>query len=246
MKFRIAMLLPIIVLLSACATQVKSMRTDLIAGANNPVLSGDAYWWRFEVHMQWPENQAANWYMDLLLADQLFAPVIEEFSSQLPVWRFHRRAVRDPGGHRFAMLFYSDVDLARKVFERIEQRYSFLQNIGLHGIEYVAKSDLSNPPPPGIAAASDESWYVEIQRTWPYFIKGVSESWLHLLQSMARPALADQDIPDFDALATIYQKVNDKMSVYWRNQGGHAYLHHLNAIFGYTDVIITERKLMRF
>jgi len=246
MKHLAALLAPLFLLLSACAGIVKSPQQAVLVEPSVIVDSSASYWWRYDVHLSWPEQQEPSWYMDMFLADQLFSPVLLEYSPKLPLWRFHRRAIRDNSGHRFALLFFSDAHLAKDIYQSIEQRYRFLESIGLHGIDHITKSDLANPPPAGIAAASDGHWYVEIQQTWPYFIKGVSESWLRLVQALARPELVNSEIPDFDALSGVYSKIENQVKAYWRNQGGHAYLHHLNAIFGYEDVIITERKLMRF
>jgi len=246
MKTRLVILFPLLLLINACVHPIKPMA---IESASNKITAIDveaSYWWRYVVKLSWPQDQEPAWHMDLLLADQLFAPTLREFSSQLPLWRFHRRASRDNAGHQFSFLFFSNVELANKVYASIDQQYEFLRNIGLTGIDSVAKTESSTLPTSGIASSSDQRWPVEIQETWPYFIKGVCESWLLLLQQIVKPELSASDMANFATLNAIYQSAETQVNALWQQQGGHAYLHHLNAVFGYQSVIITERKLMNF
>jgi hypothetical protein len=56
------------------------------------------------------------------------------------------------------------------------------------------------------------------------------------------------DVPAHDdnvyALLDRYRQAESKVSALWRNEGQHAFLHHLSAIFGYEPVLI--RKEIRF
>lgn len=246
MKRLLLLLLVVSLLLGGCVSYVKPTKKALLAGQGEAPLAGVSYWWRYAVQMTWPEGSSPNWYMDDLLADQLFAPVIHEYAQQLPLWRFHRRAARDDAGHRFTFLFYCDTTLASQVMASIDKRYAYLEGIGLKGINAVKKFDISNPPKPGIAASSDPSWGIEIQETWPYFVKGVSENWLRFIQSFSGPILQRQEMPNFEALSVLYQNVEKTIDEAWKFQGAHAYLHHLNAIFGFKKTIVTERRLTQF
>jgi hypothetical protein len=40
--------------------------------------------------------------------------------------------------------------------------------------------------------------------------------------------------------------VDEVVEEMWRQEGSHAFLHHLNAIFGYEPVVVYERRLMNF
>jgi hypothetical protein len=51
---------------------------------------------------------------------------------------------------------------------------------------------------------------------------------------------------DVEALESFYQKIDQKLVTTWETEGGHALLHHLNALFGYGEVAIYERRMMHF
>jgi hypothetical protein len=97
---------------------------------------------------------------------------------------------------------------------------------------------------PTIADTSDAAWPPEIQASWPWFIMGVSQTWLSLIKQVT----AEQPIqePSPEALLDYYASVNDRVTALWRDYGQHAYLHHLNALFGYEPLVIRETNLKRF
>jgi hypothetical protein len=51
---------------------------------------------------------------------------------------------------------------------------------------------------------------------------------------------------DIEALLAFYRQIDEKIVTTWEEEGGHAFLHHLNALFGYGDVAIYERRMIRF
>ena len=81
-----------------------------------------------------------------------------------------------------------------------------------------------------------------MQRAWPYFIMGVSKLWLELIRELGR----DPDLPS-QPLAR-YAALSERVDRHWREEGGHALLHHLNAMFGYRELEVVRRKVevMRF
>ena len=246
MKKTAIVLLPVLLIFTACTQTIRPIPNQWLNTGGAPADSSTSYWWRYNIYLSWPQDQAPAWNMDLLLADQLFAPVLQAHDAELALWRFHRRAGKDAAGHRFALIFYCQPELAAQLYAEIDARLALLTSIGLQGIDRIDKTALENPAETEIASTSDKTWSVEIQRSWPYFINGVSKAWLHLIQEIAAPKLNDIDIADFDTLLAHRAQVESQVNADWRLQGGHAYIHHLNAIFGYIDVIITERTLMRF
>ena len=94
-----------------------------------------------------------------------------------------------------------------------------------------------------------------MQRAWPYFAMGVSQLWLSLIdQHIASMApnrgyvFAEESFTedDVEALIELYQHIDEKLVATWESEGGHALLHHLNALFGYGEVAIYERRMIRF
>ena len=75
-----------------------------------------------------------------------------------------------------------------------------------------------------------------VQKTWPSFIMGASEMWLGLVDELSEqiPGSVDDD--------QHYRDVQTELSSFWREQGQHPFLHHLNALFGYEEMIIINRK----
>ena len=84
-----------------------------------------------------------------------------------------------------------------------------------------------------------------MQRAWPWFATGVSANWLALIREVA----AGREPPparDLQALVAHYAAVHDEVTALWREAGQHAWLHHLNALFGYQPLVFQERRLLRF
>ncbi|MEC9340563.1 MAG: hypothetical protein VX663_03690, partial [Pseudomonadota bacterium] len=147
-------------------------------------------WWYASFHPSWEPDGVPNWYLDALLADRVVAPLLAEFRGKLPLWRFHRRAAPDVLGHRFAFIFYATPATAQGVAARLraDPLLSELERDGLLDRWSVDATRVSQKP--GIGDTSDPHWSAEMQAEWPYFIMGVSRTWLGLVQ-----AQADRHVP---------------------------------------------------
>lgn len=231
--------------LSAC-TRVVTIRVPLegpAPGAAAPIEPDDA-WWSIAFRMDWDREQSPEWYLDALLADQVCAPALTEFRSQIRLWRFHRRAGQDKVGHRFKLLVFTDAETAEALYRRVraDSVLQWLESERL--VVSVTMTGADETELPRIARSSDGAWPPEIQASWPWFIMGVSQTWLSLIQqvTMDEPAeeLSTQAVLDY------YDSVNDRVDTLWRKYGQHVYLHHLNALFGYQPLIIRETNLKRF
>ncbi|WP_345427571.1 hypothetical protein [Halioxenophilus aromaticivorans] len=73
----------------------------------------------------------------------------------------------------------------------------------------------------------------------------VSQMWLGLVRSLSDEQLHSQTSPQnrtelteqsFDQTLAHYQAVNEHLGQLWREQGQHAFLHHLSASFGYQPI----------
>ena len=229
-------------LLSACTTvQPPRGDTDALRGQGLPAsATAGIGWWTVAFRFAWPEGAEPAWYLDLLVADQVVRPALEGHREAIPLWRIHRRAARDGAGHRFSFIFRSTPRDAARVYQTIRANPT-LQRLQRRGrVEQVSYDDLGQIARPGLADTSDRSWSEVMQRAWPAFIMGVSQTWLDLIAEVERSRRWPPGLdPRWRAIAAEVDRI-------WQAEGGHALLHHLNAVFGYRQVVVTTRGLMRF
>jgi hypothetical protein len=93
---------------------------------------------------------------------------------------------------------------------------------------------------PGIGDTSDQNWSPEMQVAWPWFIMGVSQLWLELIREIGK----QEGLPEEPKAR--YAAIEKTLNNLWREEGGHSLLHHLSAVFGYRELAVTQRELMRF
>jgi hypothetical protein len=189
------------------------------------------YWWRARFVTPLAADEEPRWVSDLMVADLVIEPVIQEYVSSLALWRFHRRAVHDDGGHIFSFIFYADRPSAEQVFAAIDQSPA-LARLLKHGLIGSYDNDLAaenqNSAP---GATSDPNWSKPLREVWPAYIMGASVTWLGLInQHIDATGAVDRD---FSELVADYEKVDAALGEMWHKEGQHAFLHHLNALFGY-------------
>ncbi len=252
---RLCLLVWLLMVLPACAVlKPQSPSADFQPPSTDTEmqsLPSDTYfWWYVPVTITWPDEQPAAWYVDVLLAHQVFKPVLLAHAEEIALWRFHRRAVRDNAGHRFRFIFYASSATAAAIFEKIEQNPLLGELIAANVVEQVITRDANRNPSAAVEATSDKSWSPPMQRAWPYYGMGVSQVWLALIdQYVAFSAAGGENVPDsgdIEALQGFYRQIDAKLVATWETEGGHALLHHLNALFGYGEVAIYERRMIRF
>lgn len=229
----------LLILVSGCS--VNRTTPLLTSPANIPYslnATKDASWWSYKFKNTWPDNKAPNGTLDLLLAHAVIAPVLAAHAADISYWRFHRRAARDEAGHRFSFLFYCKPDIAFQIFEEIDDSILLKKALEEKFVEKVSLDDYDYPRPSSIEDTSDINWSPELQRNWPSYIMGVSSLWLGLINDYM--ASAPDDSESIYALLKKYQEVENKITARWRNEGQHALLHHLSAVFGYTPILIQK------
>ena len=203
-------------------------------------------WWYARFAMKWPPGAEPSWYVDPLLAQLVVAPVLAQHREELVLWRFHRRAVRDQAGHQFSFIFYASPQTAQEVFGALQADRT-LKEMKTRGIiirdVYDDTSVISHS---NIEDSSDRSWSPPVQKAWPYFIMGVSEMWLNLIAEIANQTPGGKVSSSFEEVLGLYKQVNASLEQLWQEEGQHAFLHHLNAIFGYEPVMVREKRLMGF
>lgn len=233
------MRLPILfiaLLLSACATPPGGVP----ASAGKVVgLDGPAQWWRIEFPIAWDAESEPQWHYDAFIAHRLVGPPLRQQLPRIPLWRFHRRAAPDQAGHRFTLLLYTDQPTVERVMDAIRRDPDLAMLVESAVVrEVIIRSGGERDP----GGTSDPVWAEELQQAWPWFVMGVSRSWLELIERVA----AEQPATEPVAIDARYRAINERVQELWETEGGHAYLHHLNALFGYRGVMVVERRLLRF
>jgi len=240
-------LLVCVIAVSGCATPGKRTIEPVSRPAVFATEPADGSRWRqIGFKFEWPEKAAPAWHLDLLVAHRVVAPVLEHQRKAISLWRFHRRAARDAAGHRFSLLVYTDDRTSDEVFTALQAAPDVrdLQSSGK--LISLSMEVIGTNGGRSIEATSDPRWSNEVQKSWPWFIMGVSRMWLTLADEKARSSSVLTGSVDLDARIDFYADLNQRISRNWEQEGAHALLHHLNTIFGYEPLIIREERLIRF
>ena len=233
-----------ILLLSSCAPKASPFPYTMPATAalGTSGAGGEKSWWICRFKISWPPGAEADGTVDLLLAHAVVGPVLHEHSKDLSWWRFHRRALRDEAGHQFSFLFYSTPSVSLQIMEALKESKVLQQALSARIVEKLSFDDPAKPTRTQIQATSDSHWSPALQRNWPSYIMGVSSLWLGLIDDFMAGVPAHDD--DFSGLLEQYREADSKVTALWREEGQHAFLHHLSAVFGYAPLMI--RKEIRF
>jgi len=241
---RFALSLAAAVFITACTT-VPRPPSAVFPYSAAPA-AADSGWWYARFRMHWPENADPAWHLDLLTAHRVIKPVLESHSQDIHLWRFHRRAARDASGHQFSFVFFASSETARKIYTEISQSGSLKLARSSGRILEVAYDDPTTVSRPAISDTSDPNWSAPLRKAWPYYLMGASQMWLDLISGMADGEQETETPLTFDDLDHQYARINAAITTLWQNEGRHAFLHHLNALFGYEPIVIVEKRHMRF
>jgi hypothetical protein len=189
-------------------------------------------WWYARFHIDWPEGEPIRWYMGTLIGGEVIAPIFDDYYQDVLVWRIHRRASRDGYGHVFSFIFYSTPQGAQRIYTAI-QNHAVVKSLLESGkLTRVDVDDVNSITRPDIEDTSDEHWPVLVQKTWPAMIMGTSRMWLDLVSALAAEESA------IGGLEAKYKNVQDAITTIWMEQGQHALLHHINAVYAYQPLLI--------
>ncbi len=243
---RLAAVTGLLPLLAACAPGVALQKqTPAPVPANVAFDDSEKNWWRVYFHLAWDQAEEPDWHVDALLADQVMAPIIAHTEARISLWRFHRRAAPDGAGHRFSFIFFADPETAEVINNGVTRSPVTARLLDAGVVLEVQLAVLDEPLAEDIGGMSDSAWPEAVMRSWPWFIMGVSQSWLKLVDEV-KAQRPPPDEASVEEMLEYYRGINDEVSTLWREQGQHAYLHHLNALFGYQLLIIRETNLTRF
>ncbi|HSO21086.1 MAG TPA: hypothetical protein VLT88_16585 [Desulfosarcina sp.] len=183
-----------------------------------------------------------HWERDLLIAHRILAPVIAAQGDDIDLWRFHRRSADDGAGHQFSLIFYASAQTADEINRKVAADTLLEALLRAGVIDAVITDDVGRNDRPQVGDTSDASWSPVMQRTWPYYIMGVSRMWLAMIEALSGEVgtAGDVDLQDH------YREVNRRLTYIWQHEGQHALLHHLNAVFGYEAMLLRETRWKSF
>ncbi len=211
-----------------------------------PEIASAEGWWFARFQLQWPEDEPVSWQWDLLIAHKIIAPVMEQSKGSIRLWRFHRRAARDQAGHQFSFIFYASAETAYQIFDALRSNalLAEMKSAGVIIADIYDHSDKIGKP--RIDDTSDPSWPSALQKSWPYYIMGVSQMWLNLIAETVADMPQPSSVLALDENEQLYKEVNAIITSLWEINGRHAFLHHLNAMFGYKPIIFYEKLMLTF
>lgn len=231
---RFGIILFLVVTLGACAHQPSQVATDTRAMPSPEVrIEEDGnYWWYARFQMAWGEKERPDFSQNLIIAHEVIAPLLARHASEIRLWRFHRRAAHDPTGHQFSFIFYSTPEAARAIYDDISAQriVDRLQKSG--NLIALKLDDTARPQRAAISGTSDPNWPDSIQRSWPYFIMGVSLMWLDLLEQTVDPNELGSRLSVSKRLK-YYKEIDNQITALWKHSGRHAFFHHISGIYGY-------------
>jgi len=245
LRNRLSVIFFVLVVITGCSSlgqvqtrEIKPLQPDVLPSGNG--------WWHARFRLNWPPNTDPIWYMDLYLAHQVMLPLLQAHQKDIHLWRFHRRAARDGAGRQFSFIFYTSPRTARKIFQTLQSDPMTINMKSGGVIDDIVFDDPTKLTRPNIEDTSDKNWPVSIQKAWPYYIMGVSQMWLNLIAEVAEDDLKSEPPSSIKEIETFYKQVNETVTDLWQKQGRHAFMHHLNALFGYEPLIYFEKRYLTF
>ena len=196
-----------------------------------------ASWQVFRFQIESPKIRNPHWWIDILLLDTVVRSCVAKYGREFLLWRIHRRAAEDKTGHQFSFYCYVDDAKTSEITAFVESQKA-IEIIQTHGLLRGFSSDIIGEE---IEAASDRNWTDPVQKTWPYFIMGVSEMLLHLLDEVRQAPTPSLIESDKSMLQRYYTDLHERVNEVWLHQGSHCFLHHLGALFAYKPIVVVTR-----
>jgi hypothetical protein len=216
-----------------CTSLPADTRSPLMkAAADSPALPAGEGWWYASFHFAWSEAEEIAWYKGTMIGGEVIAPVFDEYARDILVWRVHRRAARDGNGHVFSFIFFSTPAGAQRIYTAIQTNPLVVSMLADGRLHSLGVDDVRSVTRPNIEDTSDARWPLLVQQTWPALIMGVSRMWLDQVSELAAQESAAGGLDDK------YKKVQASITELWMQQGQHAMLHHLNAVYAYQPILM--------
>lgn len=202
--------------------------------------------YKISFRMKFPGKEVSHQQMwiDLFILDLIIKPIVQYFSSigefnQIAYWRVHRRSADDEAKHMFSFLCEMTEATLDKVVTMIlcNDYYIELKKSG-YMIALVKRVE-------NLRLSSE--WCNTMVTAWPIFANGMSQTLMVMIDYLK--TVEEPELNSFKDREEYYKSMHEKISSVWRVDGGHAFLHHLNAFFGYQGVEVkpeVHRQLLTF
>ena len=218
----------LILVLSACvatgsAPLVEQQQQTQVEPKSKP----ENGWYAVRFSIFWEKGQEPQWYIGALIAGEIISPLLQQSQQNIACWRIHRRAVRDKAGHVLSFIFYSSQADAAMIYQGFKDHKLLTELRTQHQIDRVEYDALYRNVQTKIADTSDPDWPENMRSTWPFFMMGVSHMWLEQIRAFKK------ETPNESDMQPRYITIQSKLTELWQQQGQHALLHHLNALYAY-------------
>ena len=194
-------------------------------------------WCRFIFKFEWSEDEGPRWWVGTYMIDTLFREILKVYGKKICMWRFHRRAEQDDNGHQLTLMCYT----TERVGRRIELHISKSKVIRTLSGGSFLRSYRVNFSGETISSTSDGKWDEVMRNAWPFFIQGVCESVLVMLERLhIESSYSDipRDLLTDEWIESYYGVIHKRLVELWERQGSHAFFHHVGGVFGYAPVYV--------
>jgi len=203
----------------------------------------DKLWHRINFKIKLGQNTKAKFYIDLIIIDLLIYPTIKKFEDIIELWSFHRsfHAEDEKEGQRLKFNFYTTKEEAKEILDFVKNNefYTIIKNNFLDtnylkeiNLEFIGTEENSKK----IEAISDREWPLEIQKSWPYYIRGVCKMLITMIESIKINKSVQISKNNSEKLGEYYEDIEKELNKKWFEKGSHAFFHHLWGVFGYTPL----------
>jgi hypothetical protein len=235
----------LLLIITGCSSLVQVQKQEIKPLKPQELPAGNG-WWFARFQLNWPPDTEPVWYLDLCLAHQVFLPLLEIHKGDIYLWRFHRRAARDAAGRMFSFIFYATPQTAQSIFSALKTDPLIMKLVDDGLIERTEYDNPTRIALPKIEDTSDKQWPASIQKTWPFYIMGASHLWLDLIAEVAAENSEGFTPSSSKDIEAFYQQIDQIITKLWQQEGRHAFMHHLNALFEYAPLIYWEKRYMNF
>jgi len=223
----------LLMFLSACTTTLQPQIMEdphvLQVKPGQHTLMG---WYAIRFSIPWAKETEPKWYVGTLIAGEVISPFLMQSQQNIVFWRMHRRAVQDKTGHVFSFIFYSSQADAVLIYQHFKSNKILTKLRHQQLLSEISYDPLYNNSQTKIADTSDPAWPEKMRSSWPFFMMGVSQMWLEQIRAFKKETLSELDIKQR------YITIQNKLTDLWQQQGKHALVHHINALYAYQPLLV--------